>query len=70
MKRDFVATNQELIAHGTLVQTVNFLLHLRYNVHSQLTEIHIKYKPEAPVQIDEKGKERNMQQSLCALHHS
>ena len=50
--------NQELIADNTLVQPVDSLLNLRYNVHSQLTEIHIKHKPGAPVQIDKEGKER------------
>ena len=57
MKRDFEARNQELIADGTLVQPVNFLLDLQHNVHSQLTEIHIKHKPGASVQIDKKDKE-------------
>ena len=57
MKCDFEARYQELIADGTLVQPVNFLLDLRYNVHSQLIEIYIKHKPGAPVQIDKEGKE-------------
>ena len=57
MKRDFGARNQELIADGTLVQPVDFLLDLWYYVHSQLTEIHIKHKPGAPVQFDKKDKE-------------
>ena len=57
MKRDFEARNQELIAEGTLVQPVDFLLDLQHNVHSQLTEIRIKHKPGAPVQIDKEGKE-------------
>ena len=57
MKRDFEARNQELIADGTLVQPVDFLLDLQHNVHSQLTEIRIKHKPGAPVQIDKEGKE-------------
>ena len=57
MKRDFEARNQKLIVHGTLVQPMEFLLDLRYNVYSQLTEIHIKHKPGAPVQIDKEGKE-------------
>ena len=56
MKRDFEARNQEPIADGTLVQPVDFLLNLVHNVHLQLTEIHIKHKPEAAVQIDEEGK--------------
>ena len=55
MKHDFEGRNQELIADGTLVRPVDFLLDLRYNVHSQLTEIHIKYKLGAPVQIDKKA---------------
>ena len=57
MKRDFEVRNQKLIADGTLVQLVYFLLDLQYNVHSQLTEIHIKHKPGAPVQTDKEGKE-------------
>ena len=57
MKRDFEARNQELIADGALVQPFDFLLDLQHNVHSQLTEIHIKYKPGAPVQTDKEGKE-------------
>ena len=52
MKRDFEARNQELIADGTLVQPVDFLVDLQHNVHSQQTELHIKHKPGAPVQID------------------
>ena len=56
-KRHFEARNQELIADGTLLQPVDFLLDLRYNFHSQLTEIHTKHKPGAPVQIDKEGKE-------------
>ena len=51
-----MARNQKLIADGALVQPVVFLLDLLYNVHSQLTEIHIKHKPEAPIQIDKEGK--------------
>ena len=57
MKHDFEARNQELIADGSLVQPVDFLLDLQHNVHSQLTELHIKHKPGAPAQIDKKGKE-------------
>ena len=57
MKRDFEVRNQELIADGTLVQSVDYPLDLRYNVHSQLTQIHIEHKPGAPVQIDKEGKE-------------
>ena len=57
MKRDSEARNQYLIAYGTLVQPVDFLLDLQHNVHSQLTEIHIKHKQGAPLQIDKEGKE-------------
>ena len=56
MKRYFEARNQELIADGILVQPVDFLLDLQHNVHSKLTELHIKHKPGAPVQIDKEGK--------------
>ena len=59
IKRDFEARNLELIANGTLVQPVDFLLDLQdtSNVHLQLTDIHIKHKPGATVQIDKEGKE-------------
>ena len=56
MKRDFEAKNQELIADGTLVQPVDCLLDQWYNVHLQLTKIHVKHKPGALVQIDKEGK--------------
>ena len=57
VERDFKARNQKLNVNGTLVQPVNFLLDLRYNVHSQLTETNIKHKSGSPVQTDKKGKE-------------
>ena len=41
-----------MISHRTLLESVAFLLNLQHSVHLQLIEIHIKHKPEAPIQID------------------
>lgn len=58
MKHEFQIQNEIHIRNGDLRKPLDFLLDIRYNIHTQLSEIHIRHKTGAPVYENDEGDEK------------